>query len=414
DMTRNFLVMFFVVLLAAPVARAQQAQVNWVQIEAQPNLSRAQQSIRSYAANLQDVNGFSIGGGWYAIALGPYTAPDAQRVLQIYRSEGSIPRDSYIAFSRDYRQQFWPIGANVLNRAPLNTPEINSVESSVPEATVVVADTPIEPAEETPRQAREGERLLSREDRADLQIALKWAGFYDGAIDASFGRGTRGSMARWQEANSFEDTGILTTMQRSELMQQYNAVLKGLGLKLARDTSAGIEIMMPTDAVAFQKYEPPFAHYSPTGDIDARVLLISQEGDQNTLTGLYDIMQTLEIVPEAGPRTLKGNAFTLIGESALTISHTQAWLENGEIKGFSLVWPAGDEERRTRLLSEMQQSFARVDGVLDANAGSYEDQSIDLISGLEIRRPLISRSGFFVDNAGTVVTTSEVTQSCGR
>ena len=33
-----------------------------------------------------------------------------------------------------------------------------------------------------------------------------------------------------------------------------------------------------------------------------RVLLISQSGDQGTLFGLYDIMQTLEIVPMEGPR----------------------------------------------------------------------------------------------------------------
>ena len=171
---------------------------------------------------------------------------------------------------------------------------------------------------------------------------------------------------------------------------------------------------LPLGVVEFAKYEPPFAHFNPVGDVDAKILLISQEGDANTLQGLYDIMQTLEIVPETGPRMIDENGFTLIGEGALNISFTQAQLEGGQIKGFTLLWPAGDEERRTRLLSEMQASFRRIDGVLDPTTGSVEDQSVDLVAGLEIRKPRISRSGFYVDTKGTVVTTADVVQRCGR
>ena len=47
-------------------------------------------------------------------------------------------------------------------------------------------------------------------------------------------------------------------------------------------------------------YEAPFAHYD--GKDGAQVLLISQSGDGDTLFGLYDIMQTLEIVPPEGER----------------------------------------------------------------------------------------------------------------
>ena len=418
-MTRILLVLTFTLSLLAPAAWAQQ-QNSWVQIEAQPSLNRAQQSIRQYAADLQDVNGFSLGGGWYAIALGPYTEEEAEQVLRVYRAERQIPRDSYIAQTSDYRQQFWPVGANALSRPALTITQEDPAEgaATTPEPTLepeIAQPVPEpEPADETPRQARASEAALTREGRAELQVALKWAGFYDGAIDAAFGRGTRNSMANWQDANGFEKTGILTTLQRAELLRQYNAVLEGLGLKTVRDTNAGIEMTLPTSVVKFSKYEAPFAHYDAHGDIEARVLLISQAGDSNTLGGLYDIMQTLEIVPESGPRTLKNNAFTLIGESALRISHTQAWLKDGEIKGFTLIWPAGDEERRTRLLGEMQESFQRISGTLDPAAGTLDNQSIDLVSGLEIRKPKLSRSGFFVDRAGTVVTTAQAVQGCSK
>lgn len=408
-MARRLVGLIVVFLLAGPVAQAQAEPPVWVQIEAQPSLAEAQSSARRYAAELPDVNGFSLGRGWYVIALGPYLRDEAQRVLQVYRAEGVIPRDSYIAESTVYERQFWPIGENALQRPvpalPDTAPVIAQAPQPLPEP---------EPADETPREARASEALLGAGERAALQTALRWAGFYDGAIDAAFGQGTRNSMARWQEANGLEATGILTTRQRAELMRQYMAVLDGLGLETVRDTGAGIALKLPMATLAFDRYEPPFAHYKGTGDIDARVLLISQEGSPATLAGLYDIMQTLEIVPESGPRSLEADSFTLIGEGALFISHTQVWLRDGQIKGFTLVWPAGDEERRTRLLEEMQGSFEWLPGTLDPAEGRGAEQRIDLIAGLEIRQPKLSRSGFYVDDGGTVLTTAEVVQDCRR
>ncbi|WP_299703692.1 serine protease [uncultured Tateyamaria sp.] len=403
------IVLAWVVLLASVATVSAQDDAVWIQIEARPNLNEATARARVYAADLPDVNGFSLGGGWYGIALGPYARSDAEQVLRVYRSEGVIPRDSFIAFTSSFRQQFWPIGANVLNRGVVQAPV-----PTEPEETTPVLDTPAPPpADETPAQAQRSERQLSRAEREDLQIALQWAGTYQGGIDGAFGRGTRNAMARWQEDKGFDVTGILTTQQRVVLLQDYNSVLDGLGLEVLRDETAGIEMLMPTDAVAFEKYEYPFAHYTGMGDIEATVLLISQEGDQTTLFGLYDIMQTLDIVPLDGPRERKDRSFVLVGEDATRVSETRVALEDGQIKGFTVVWPAGDEERRTRLLDEMEKSFVRTEGVIPASA-STQEQAIDLVSGLEVRKPRLSRSGFFVDNRGTVLTTSQAVDSCTR
>ncbi|WP_317625098.1 serine protease [Rhodalgimonas zhirmunskyi] len=402
-----------------------QEGIAWVQIEAQPSLNQAQERVRAYAARLPDVNGFNLGGGWYAIALGPYTQTDAQRVLRAYRADGEIPRDSYIAYSNTFRQQFWPVGANLLNLPEAVAPTESQAATPDPDAeqqaAVQVETQPepqvepqIKPADESPAEAQRSERALTREERMQLQEMLKWAGFYNAAIDGAFGRGTRGSMAEWQRANNFEVTGILTTAQRAELKRQYNAILDGIGLETVRDDTTGIEMMVPMGVVSFTKYSPPFAHFdAKNGDLP-RVLLISQQGNQDTLYGLFDIMQTLAIVPENGPRERNRNGFVLVGENDEFISHTEARLENGEVKGFSLIWPRGDEERRTRLLSEMKASFTRTEGVMSPAAGEGDAQDIDLVSGLEIRRPKVSRSGFWVDGNGTVVTTIEAVAQCER
>ncbi|OAN79854.1 peptidoglycan-binding protein [Sulfitobacter sp. EhC04] len=411
---------------APPATRPVQAQaadeVVWVQIEAQPSLAAATDRARAYTTLLEDVNGFSLGGGWYGIAVGPYRRADAEQVLRTYVRDGLVPRDSFIQLSSRFDRQFWPVGANVLNGGVIDTPSTvvttpDAPAEPAPAEPLAEAPAPVpepEPADESPQEARLSERLLDAQERRDLQIALQWAGFYNASIDGAFGRGTRNSMAQWQEANNYEVTGVLTTLQRADLLKQYNAVLDGLGLRMVRDDKAGIEIMMPTAEVALDKYEPPFVHYNSTGDIGARVLLISQAGDQNTLFGLYDIMQTLEIVPLNGPRDRKNTSFELIGENGSIISQTQVSLEDGHIKGFTLIWPAGDEERRRRVIAEMSKSLIRLPGVLDPAAGTNEEQAIDLVAGLQVRQPKVARSGFFVDANGSVATTTEAVQSCGR
>lgn len=419
-MLKHLVAVLTFTLILARAAVAQQ-DIVWVQIEARPTLAEATERARAYAADLPDVNGFALSSGWYAISLGPYTRTDAEQVLRVYRAEGAVPNDSFIAFASTFRQQFWPVGTNLLSPSqPALPPATTDVtpQAQNPDVVPLVTDDagiPQPPLpDESPNEARASEALLSREGREGLQVALKWAGFYDGAIDGAFGRGTRGSMAAWQAANNFEQTGILTTLQRETLLAQYNAVLAGLDLQLVRDTTAGIEMMLPLGAVSFDRIEPPFVHYEASGDIAARVLLISQEGDRGTMFGLYDIMQTLSIVPLEGPRERREDGFTLIGLGGDFVSHTEVSFANGQIKGFTLVWPAGDEDRRLRLLGEMQKSFARIDGVLNFAEGSQSEQRIDLVSGLEVRKPRQTRSGFYVDQTGTVVTTTDAVSGCGR
>lgn len=396
------------------------AQTSWVQIEAVPSQSQGQARAESYAQRLPDVNGFFLGAGWYGIALGPYAQDDARNVLARLRSTSAIPADSFIVDGSQFRNQFYPSGATAPNG--VITP-VEPTPDAAPEPDTGVAATepdilaepdPAQP-DETQREAQASEALLSRPEKEMLQIALQWAGYYTAAIDGSFGRGTRGSMAAWQEANGYEVTGVLTTLQRSVLLASYNAVLDGMGMQRVRDEATGIEIEIPAGVMAFAAYAPPFARYEPTGDVPATVLLISQPGDQSRLFGLYEILQTLEVVPTEGPRERNNSSFTIEGIDATTHTYTYVTLENNEIKGFMLVWPTNDEERRTRIVQLMQASFARIDGVLDPGVSSPgEEQAVDLVSGLAIRQPIRSRSGFYLDRQGAVLTTTEAVEGCGE
>ncbi|MFA3916026.1 serine protease [Ruegeria hyattellae] len=404
-MIRFFVAFLLAVTFGLRAATAQQsgAEGVWVQIEAHSDFPVAEQRAQFFSGSLADVQGFALGGGWYGIVLGPYTRADAEQVLRVYRAERQIPSDSFITFSRSLGRQFWPQdGATGIVTAPtLPTP-------------TPAAQSPVVVSDETPAQARRSERLLNREERRGLQTALKAEGFYNSTIDGAFGPGTRRSMADWQSVNGYEPTGILTTSQRIVLMDQYNAPLLSVGMARRSDEKAGISVDLPLGEVAFSRYDPPFAHYDAQSDLGARVLLISQQGERADLFGLYDVMQTLEIVPLDGPRQRRKDSFTIEGRGNGIVSYTEATLRDGQIKGFSLIWPEGDEGRRARVLQAIKTSFARTDGALDPAEGAEAAQSVDLVSGLEIRKPRISRSGFYVDRSGAVLTVTEAVQNCTR
>ncbi|GAA4224540.1 peptidoglycan-binding protein [Sagittula marina] len=439
----------FALALAGQTAFGQtapDAEQFYIQVEARTSLTGAQSSVRRFSRTLGNVNGFSLGGGWYGVAVGPFADRDeAEAFLGQMMVNGDIPPDSYIESSNVYGRQFWPVGAQVTQDAATEESAADVSElrqqlaedatdltertreaivqdaeepAPVTDEAVVESQTPsvrpVDVDEETPREARNSERLLNRDERDALQIALQWAGFYDGRIDGAFGGGTRRSMAAWQDANGLEATGVLTTLQREELLRQYNAVLDGLGMRDYLDNRAGIVMQMPMGVVSFDRYEAPFALFEPTGDLQARVLLISQPGDSRTLNGLYEIMQTLEIVPTEGERSRDQRGFRLTGANDRIVSHTEVGLQNGEIKGFTLIWPAGDEERRTRVLALMQDSYQRVDGVLDPAAVTDDGQSVDLVSGLRVRTPKGNGSGFFIDDRGTVLASSTTVGQCDR
>ncbi len=408
-MTRVFTVITFFLFFGLRAAFAQQDAGVWIQIEAQPSLREAQERAQAYANALPDVNGFRLNSGWYAIVIGPYIRDDAEQVLRVYRAERQIPSDSFIAFSNALAQQFWPVGANILERGVINAPVQPEQQPEQPAIGLSLQD-----ADETRSEALQGERLLTAQERKDLQTALQAAGFYNSTIDGAFGQGTRRSMSDWQSFNGFEATGVLTTLQRKTLMDDYNAPLISVGMARYSDVQAGIELDMPLGVLAFDRYEAPFAHFKPASDLDAQALLISQEGSPATLRALYQVMQSLEIVPLDGKRALRGNSFTIEGRGQGITSYTQAALKDGKIKGFTLVWPEGDEARRARVLAAMRASFTPTDAVLDASAGAEAEQRIDLVSGLQVRKPRLSRSGFYADSNGTVLTVSEASDSCNR
>ena len=398
------------------------AEPAWVQIEARPSLDQATERARDWSSTLPAVSGFAMSTGWFAIALGPYAdEAEADSQLRVLRGEGMIPPDSYVSNGSRFRQQFWPAGAApaqaaepaapvAVKPAPVETPAIATPAPI--DAPAVEAPAPVE----TLADSRRLEAALSAETRMEIQTALQWRGFYNSTIDGAFGRGTRASIAAWQQANGYEATGVLASAQQAQLLGAVAAERAALGLTATDEPEAGIAIELPLGLIEFDHYDAPFVHYRAKDGSGVTVLLISQQGDQNSLFGLYDAMQTLEIVPMAGERKRERSSFLLTGQNDRIHSYTQAELSGGLIKGFTLVYPADQAERMARVLEAMKTSFRPVGNkALDATLGKpLAVERSALIAGLDQRHPEFARSGFFIAADGAVLTAAAGLNACGR
>ena len=83
--------------------------LSWVQIAAHPEKFQALERIRNYTKNFGNVVGYEIGGGWYGIALGPYTRTFAEDALNEYIGSGLIPEDSFVSNGTSYQTKYYPL-----------------------------------------------------------------------------------------------------------------------------------------------------------------------------------------------------------------------------------------------------------------------------------------------------------------
>lgn len=389
-------------------------ETGWIQIEAKQSLIQAEERAKIYAQELDDIAAHSLGSGWYAISMGPYPTPQAQAILDMLKSQGALPRDSFVSNGQNYRQTVWTAQSAAADDTPTDDRQ-DAAAIDIPQPAEDPDDAPApQLPDETRAQALASEQNLSRDEKRDLQMMLQWAGFYNSTLDGLFGRGTRTSMANWQQANDFDPTGVLTTVQRAELRRQYMAVIADLGLTQINDRQAGISLKLPMERLEFSQYAAPLAHYRSRAQAIEQVFLISMDGDREDLSTLYEVLQTLEIVPLDPDASKSRDEFVIRGETADRFVYIQAALADDGIKGFGLVWPSANREQYDRLLSEMANSLIRTAGTLPAQLGQAVDADLDTTFGLALRKPAFIRSGVFVSDTGRLLTLGNDLDQCNR
>lgn len=374
--------------LGLPQARA--AEGTWIQIEAKRDMAAAEARARDWQGAFPGVTGFRLPSGWYGLALGPYDAAGAAAAMAALKSAARIPADSYIVDGAAYRDPFWP-GTGAAPAAP-ETP-------------------PPPPRAETPAEARRAEQAMPPEARAEIQTALRWAGFDAGPADGAFGAGTRAAIAAWQAAQGMEATGALTTPQRGALLTPYRAGIAALGLTEVTDGPAGIAAILPMGLVEPVRYAPPFARHEAKDGSGVTLFLVS-----SPLASDYDIVAARIAALMPGAEISQGPGL-LTARLADGDQRGEARVEIGDglLKGWILTWPAARAQEMAHVAQVLRDSFRALPGrALDpTHDRQTEAERAALRTGLEPRSPIRSRSGIAL-GAGHVATTVEAVEGCRR
>ena len=394
-------------------------QYVWIQVEARPDLKSAMNRIKVYRTKISNVVGFEIEGGWFGITLGPYKSHIADALLAEFKEKGLIPPDSFVARRVTYGSQFYTprtsspqlIAEQSLNQAEIET--TTQVVTEIAIATETATELELSDAEKL-EITKISENALTFDEKKYLQRALAWANHYQGAIDGLYGPETRQAMLDWQIKNRYPHTGFMAPAERSLLLNKYTSVISKLNLVQISNLRAGITLLVPRGILGPAKYEAPFVRFEATDNSNTQIILISQVGDATRLKALFEVIQTLDIVPKGGILNLGEAGFSIETSNNELFTTGFAKLIDGKIKGAILVWPSEDEARRLRLKAQIFDSFGSLGGVLP-EAEFFETGLLpkDLISGLKIRQPIFARSGVFLNAEGVVLTANRDLELCG-
>ena len=394
-------------------------QYVWIQVEARPDLKSAMNRIKVYRTKISNVVGFEIEGGWFGITLGPYKSHIADALLAEFKEKGLIPPDSFVARRVTYGSQFYTprtSSPQLITEQSLNQAEIKTTTQVVTQiaiATKTATELELSDAEKL-EITKISENALTFDEKKYLQRALAWANHYQGAIDGLYGPETRQAMLDWQIKNRYPHTGFMAPAERSLLLNKYTPVISKLNLVQISNLRAGITLLVPRGILGPAKYEAPFVRFEATDNSNTQIILISQAGDATRLKALFEVIQTLDIVPKGGILNLGEAGFSIETSNNELFTTGFAKLIDGKIKGAILVWPSEDEARRLRLKAQIFDSFGSLGGVLP-EAEFFETGLLpkDLISGLKIRQPIFARSGVFLNAEGVVLTANRDLELCG-
>ncbi|MGB0634329.1 MAG: peptidoglycan-binding protein [Paracoccaceae bacterium] len=372
------------------------SQSYWVEIDSFSKKETAEEKADSYAYLSEEIKGFKTENGWYLLVLGPYEINQAQEKIQKLQSNKKISLQTNVIGGSKFASQFWPNKSLKVQK--------NLKVSSLKQKPII---------KETLNQSIENEKLLKQAEKNYIQLALKDLNLYSMGIDGTFGEGTRKAIGLWQQDNNLPVTNILTTQQIEILLKNYEHRLRNKGYELVTDSNSGLQLLMPTDYVKFDKYIFPFSHYSNNGTaIDASVILISQPGNIETLKDFYNLFKKFEVIPPEARKRINNSYFSIKGHDKGRSVYVYVTLEENYLKGFLFNYPDAQKEELETAIYLARKTIHITNGGLKKSDTPNSEEKRHFYSGIQFRLPKISRTGFFINETGTVITTNSVLNNC--
>ncbi|WBU57647.1 peptidoglycan-binding domain-containing protein [Paracoccus sediminicola] len=290
---------------------------HYLRLEAFQDRSEADAALNRWRETLPEAGLWEMPNGWFTVAIGPFSEQGAGQWLAALRGGGTIPEDSLVEAVAEMGRTVvegsepgWPL-------APENPPEMPPM--------------------------------------AEVQKALSWAGFYDGAIDGQSGPKTRAAIAAELGAQR-ETPDAATAMLK--LMERRDAWRAEMGLTTLDDDYTGLSVTAPMERLTHDRDERALSIYGPKDESGAALILFSQPGGQQEMEDLAGLVTALGWVPSPEREIGNGTA-RLSGRNETHIGRSESRIAEGRVEGWVLIWPVEDAANAPRIAAEIADSFTR-------------------------------------------------------
>ena len=318
-----------------------------IQLQATPGSISAAEALAKWQRSFPGARLWRLPGGWFAIALPPLPADEAQERLLALKAARQVPGDAFLVTPGELGEQIEP---QPLPAAPEDTASQEAAGTGPQPAGSAAPDAEAQPAAEpVPAPAAVMPPML------EVQRALHWAGLYDGALDGQPGPATRKAIDAQIAASGGDATPAEAIVALIAAREDWR---REMGLKTLDDEATGLALLAPTGKLAFDRTERALSIYGPRDGSGAALILFSQPGGQQEMLDLAGLVTALGWVPHPDRDVGKGR-FTLTGANTLHSGHAEGRVKDGVAEGWVLIWPAADAENARRLAIEASDSFRR-------------------------------------------------------
>ncbi|MFI0396837.1 peptidoglycan-binding domain-containing protein [Paracoccus jiaweipingae] len=286
----------------------------FIRLRALQTRDKADAELAALRQTLPGVSLFQLPSGWFALALGPLDQDSAAPWARTFKDSGLIAKDAFVTTRDDLGQE--------LDAAP--APDLPA-----PDATA-----PMPPM-------------------AQVQQALRWGGYYDGAIDGKSGPQTRKAIAAAMGAERLStDSG--TAMQR--LLEKRQNWRDRMGLETLQDAHTRLALIAPLNRVAHKQNKGPMAIYGPRDGSGTALILIADQGGRDRMAQLAGLVTALGWVPRAERQDGTGT-ITLRGSDDQHTARAELRRDGEQITGFVLIWPTAQSADAGRVAAEIADSL---------------------------------------------------------
>ncbi|HET9718055.1 MAG TPA: serine protease [Pseudolabrys sp.] len=250
-----------------------------------------------------------------------------------------------------------------------------------------------EDASEPANQSREAG--LSPGERLRVRSALLWSGDYTGSIGD--GDPLSNAIKNFQKRQKSNVTGILSSMERANLLAAAQAHEDEFGWTVVVDPATGVRVGLPMKLVPHARDAAHGTHWSsPHGDVQVETFRMKKP-DLN-LAALFDQQKKEPSNRKVEFSVLHDDDFTITGMQGLKKFSVRAYARDGEIRGFTVLFD-----------QMMATIVAPVTAAMTSAFSPFPERAMPFAAPA---KPVEYGNGLVVSRRGHIVTDRKLTEGC--